>query len=139
MKSNEQLLKAVQELVSIDSVALVDVSERVPYGAGPAKALDYVMELCRELNIRTVNDDYKIAWAEIGEGEEIVGVLGHLDIVPAGDGWEHSPWGEVCGDRLYGRGVIDDKGPTLAALFAMKELQDAGVPLKRRVDRKSVV
>ena len=99
MKSNEQLLKAVQELVSIDSVALVDVSERVPYGAGPAKALDYVMELCRELNIRTVNDDYKIAWAEIGEGEEIVGVLGHLDIVPAGDGWEHSPWGEVSHSR----------------------------------------
>ncbi len=133
MKTNEAFLNALLGLVSIDSVALVDVGEKAPYGAGPAKALDYVMKLCRELNISAVNDDYKIAWAEIGQGEEIVGVLGHLDIVPAGDGWEHSPWGEVCGDRLYGRGVVDDKGPILAALFAMKELQDAGVPLKRRV------
>lgn len=133
MNTNEHLLKAVLELVSIDSVALVDVSESAPYGAGPAKALDYVMNLCRELDIRTVNDNNKIAWAEIGEGEEIVGILGHLDIVPMGDGWDHAPTGEVCGDRLYGRGVVDDKGPTLAALFAMKELQDAGVPLNRRV------
>ena len=133
MKSNEAFLNALLGLVAIDSVALVDVSENAPYGSGPAKALDYVMDLCDELGIRTVNDDRKIAWAEIGEGEEIVGVLGHLDIVPAGDGWEHDPWGEICGDRLYGRGVVDDKGPTLAALFAMKELQDAGVPLKRRV------
>lgn len=133
MGTNEQLLTAVLDLVSIDSVALVDVSESAPYGAGPKCALDYVMDLCRDLGIRTFNDNNKIAWAEIGEGEEIVGVLGHLDIVPMGEGWEHAPTGEVCGDRLYGRGVIDDKGPTLAALFAMKELQDAGVPLNRRV------
>lgn len=130
---NKKFLDAVLGLTAIDSVALVDVGEQAPYGAGPAKTLDYVMELCRELNISAVNDSYKIAWAEIGQGEEIVGILGHLDIVPAGDGWEHNPWGEVYGDRLYGRGVVDDKGPTLAALFAMKELQDAGVPLKRRV------
>ena len=89
----------------------MDVSEQAPYGAGPAKALDYVMELCRELNISAVNDGYRTAWAEIGEGEEIVGVLGHLDIVPVGDGWEQDPRGEICGDRLYGRGVVDDKGP----------------------------
>ena len=133
MKSNEAFLKALLGLVAIDSVALVDVSEAAPYGAGPAKALDYVMNLCRELGIRTFNDNNKIAWAEIGEGDEIVGILGHLDIVPVGGGWEHDPKGEICDGRLYGRGVVDDKGPTLAALFAMKELQDAGVPLNRRV------
>lgn len=133
MTTNEQLLKSVLELVSIDSVALVDISESAPYGAGPKRALDYVMDLCRELGIRTVNDNSKIAWAEIGEGEEIVGILGHLDIVPMGDGWDYAPTGEIGGDRLYGRGVVDDKGPTLAALFAMKELQDSGVPLNRRI------
>lgn len=133
MNINDQLLKSVLELVSIDSVALVDVSEDAPYGTGPKRALDYVLALCDELGIRSFNDNNKIAWAEIGEGEEIVGILGHLDIVPMGDGWDHAPTGEICGDRLYGRGVVDDKGPTLAALFAMKELQDAGIPLKRRV------
>ena len=130
---NQKFLDAVLGLVAIDSVALTDVSEQAPYGAGPAKALAYVMDLCRDLGIRTVNLNNQIAWAEIGQGDEIVAILGHLDTVPVGEGWEHNPKGEICGDRLYGRGVVDDKGPTLAALFAMKELQDAGVPLNRRV------
>ena len=130
---NKEFLDAILGLVSIESIARVNVTPEAPYGEGPAKALQYVMALCEKLGIRTVNLDGKIAWAEIGQGEEIVGVLGHLDTVPAGSGWAHNPGGELCGDRLYGRGVADDKGPTLAALFAMKELQDAGVSLNRRV------
>ena len=129
----QRFLDAVLGLVAIDSVALTDISPEAPYGAGPARALADVMDLCRELGIRTENCGNKVAWAEIGQGDEIVAILGHLDTVPAGDGWAHDPKGEVCGDRLYGRGVVDDKGPVLAALFAMKELQDAGVPLNRRV------
>lgn len=130
---DKEFLTAVLELIAIDSVAMQEVTEQAPYGTGPARALDYVLDLCRRLNIRTQNCDGRVAWAEIGSGEEIVGVLGHLDVVPAGTGWTHSPAGEICGGRLYGRGAADDKGPTLAALFAMKELQDAGVPLNRRV------
>lgn len=130
---DREFLEAVLGLTAIDSVALEDVSEAAPYGAGPAKALDYVLDLCRRLGIRTQSCDGKVAWAEIGSGEEIVGILGHLDVVPAGKGWSHNPAGEICDGRLYGRGAADDKGPTLAALFAMKELQDAGVPLNRRV------
>lgn len=129
----QRFLEAVLGLVAIDSVALTDITPEAPYGAGPARALAYVLDLCRELGIRTENHDGRIAWAEIGQGDEIVAVLGHLDTVPIGDGWTHDPHGERCGDRLYGRGVVDDKGPVLAALFAMKELQDAGVPLDRRV------
>ncbi|HBJ16966.1 MAG TPA: hypothetical protein DDY81_03965, partial [Clostridiales bacterium] len=130
---NKEFLDAILGLVSIESIARVNVTPEAPYGAGPAEALRYVLNLCQTLGIRTENPDGKVAWAEIGQGEEIVGVLGHLDTVPAGGGWTHDPGGELCGDRLYGRGVADDKGPTLAALFAMKELQDAQVPLNRRV------
>jgi len=133
MEDRQKFLDALLGLISIESVARIDVSEAQPYGSGPAKALDYVLSLCRSLGIRTENRDGKVAWAEIGEGEEIVGILGHLDVVPVGEGWTHDPKGEICGDRLYGRGAIDDKGPTLAALFAMKALQDAGVKLGRRV------
>lgn len=129
----QQFLDALCGLMAIDSVAMTDPTPEQPYGSGPAKALAYVLELCRDLGIRTVNRDGKTAWAEIGAGDEIVGILGHLDVVPVGEGWTHDPKGEVCGERLYGRGAIDDKGPTLAALFAMKDVQDAGVPLKRRV------
>ena len=130
---NQQLIDALLGLTAIDSVALTEVSDAAPYGTGPAKALEYVMELCTRLGIRTVNRSGRVAWAEIGQGDEIVGILGHLDVVPAGDGWTHDKRGEIAGDRIYGRGVVDDKGPTLAALFAMKELQDAGTALKRRV------
>lgn len=131
--NDQEFLQAVLDLIAIDSVALTDVSEAAPYGAGPARALAYVMDLCRRLGLRTEEPEGKTAWAEIGQGEEIVGVLGHLDVVPAGDGWTRNPKGEIHEGRLYGRGASDDKAPTLAALFAMKELQDAGVPLKRRV------
>lgn len=130
---NKQFIDSLLGLTAIDSVAGTDVSDSAPYGAGPAKALDYVLRLCSRLGIRTVNRDGRVAWAEIGQGDEIVGVLGHLDVVPAGSGWTHDPKGEVCAERIYGRGAVDDKGPTLAVLFAMKELQDSGVPLKRRV------
>lgn len=131
--ANGQFTDALLGLLAIDSVAMTDASEEHPYGSGPAAALDYVLKLCDEIGIRTERRGNKIAWAQIGEGEEIVGILGHLDVVPAGEGWTHDPKGEICGDRIYGRGTADDKGPTMAALFAMKELQDAKTPLKRRV------
>lgn len=131
--NNDRFLDAVLGLISIDSVAFTDENDRAPYGTGPAKALEYTLNLCKELGIKTENCEGKTAWAEIGEGDEIVGILGHLDVVPYGDGWKHNPKGEICEGRLYGRGVVDDKGPTMAALFAMKEIQDSGIPLKRRV------
>ena len=131
--NKQQMIDALTGLTAIESVAWRDVSEQNPYGAGPAEALAYVLALCEKLGIRTENRDGKIAWAEIGQGEEIVGILGHLDVVPIGEGWQHDWRGELCGDRLYGRGAVDDKGPVLAALFAMKELQDAQTSLKRRV------
>lgn len=126
-------LDSLKGLLAIESVARVDVTPECPYGTGPAKALEYVLALCERLGIRTENREGRVAWAEIGQGEEIVGILGHLDVVPLGTGWEHDPKGEVVEGRLYGRGAADDKGPVLAALFAMKALQDAGVPLKRRI------
>ena len=130
---NKKFLDSLMGLLAINSVAYADADEQHPYGKSVSEALDYVLALGEELGMRTVNRDGKIAWIEMGEGDEIVGILGHLDIVPIGEGWTHNPLGEICGDKLYGRGTSDDKGPTLAALFAMKDLLDAGVKLNRRV------
>ena len=130
---NTKFLDSLMGLLSINSVAYVDADETHPYGKAVSQALEYVLNLGEELGMRTVKRDGKIAWVEIGEGDEIVGILGHLDIVPIGEGWTHNPLGEICGDKLYGRGTSDDKGPTLATMFAMKELMDAGVKLNRRV------
>ena len=54
-------------------------------------------------------------------------VIGHLDVVPAGNGWSRDPYGgEIEDGRIYGRGTLDDKGPVISCLFAMKSLKDAG-------------
>ena len=75
------------------------------------QALDYTLSLCQRMGFHTKNADGLYGYAEIGEGAEIIGCLGHLDVVPAGDGWHYPPYaGTIDGGRLYGRGTIDDKG-----------------------------
>ena len=64
----------------------------------------------------------------------MIGVLGHMDVVPAGDGWNTDPFEGVIADgRITGRGVLDDKGPVIAALYAMKALKDSGAELKHHI------
>ena len=135
MLTDQQYLDCLRQLCTIESVAGVDVSDPAPYGAGSAAALDYALSLCRSFGFRTrLCGDHRCGWAEIGQGEEIVGILVHLDVVPAGSGWDYPPFDLTeAGERVYGRGVIDDKGPAMACIFAMKDLLDAGVPLRRRV------
>ena len=117
----EELLKSLQELLAIESVARRD--QEKPFGNGVAQALDYTLSLCQRMGFHTKNADGLYGYAEIGEGAEIIGCLGHLDVVPAGDGWHYPPYaGTIDGGRLYGRGTIDDKGPTLIALFAADDM-----------------
>lgn len=134
MRTNEEMICALRDLVRINSVAGVDVTPEAPYGKGPARALESTLALCASLGMRTVNRDGRVGWAEIGEGSEMVGILVHLDVVPAGEGWNYPAYDltETEG-RLYGRGVTDDKGPAIACIYAMKDLLDSGAPLKRRI------
>ena len=86
------------------------------------------------MGFQTRDVDGHCGWCEYGEGEEMVAVLCHLDVVPAGDGWHYPPYDCTwAGGRIYGRGVIDDKGPAAAALYALKAVRDSGAPLHRRV------
>lgn len=127
------MIEELKKLVSIESVARPGEGG-LPYGAGPAAALEYVLSLCESFGFRTKNADGLYGFAEIGSGEELIGILCHLDVVPAGKGWDYPPFeGTLDGDRLYGRGVIDDKGPAIASIFAMKDLLDSGRPLNKRI------
>ena len=105
-----------------------------PFGEGPAAALAEGLAIARELGFRTKNLDNYCGYAEMGEGEEIIGIAAHLDIVPAGDGWNTDPFTLTrIGDKVYGRGVSDDKGAVIASLYAMKLVKDSGIPLNKRV------
>ena len=106
----------------------------MPYGRHVFEALKYMLDLCGSLGFQTKNCENRIGWAEIGEGEELIGILAHLDVVPAGNDWDYPPYELTIADgQMYGRGVVDDKGPAFCAVMAMKELLDSGLPLKKRV------
>ena len=129
----KDLLHCLQENIRIPSVQ-GKAEAGAPYGADVRKSLDHILDCAKKLGFRTENVDGHLGWCEYGDAEEMVAVLGHLDVVPAGEGWTFDPWGGVIRDgKLWGRGATDDKGPCVAALYALAALRDTGVPLKRRI------
>jgi succinyl-diaminopimelate desuccinylase len=130
------LKAALIELVRIPSVCN-EGDGRCPFGAAVDQALRKALQIASDLGFRThYGDGGYYGYAEVGEGAEMVGVLGHLDVVPPGnlEDWERDPFDPAEADgMLYGRGTQDDKGPLLAALFAVKALLDAGVKFNKRV------
>ena len=131
-KSRNEIISGIMENVSIISIKS-EAEEGAPYGEGPKKALLNAIEQSERLGLRAVNVDNKIGYTEIGSGDEMVAILGHLDVVPLGDGWTKKPDGEIVDDRLYGRGTVDNKGPTIASIYALKIIKDLGIDLKRRI------
>ena len=118
----EEMLTNLGRLVAIDS-QLGTPAEGKPFGEGPAKALEEGLKIAQELGFKTVNLDNYCGYAEMGEGDEIVGIAGHLDIVPVGGDWSYDPFKLTReGDYVYGRGTTDDKGPVLEALYASETL-----------------
>src|ERR1019366_3668377 len=130
---NDEILAALQGVLRIPSVEAA-AQPNAPYGIPVREALDYTLALCKRLGFRTRDFAGYAGHAEFGAGPEYVAALGHLDVVPEGDGWQYPPYGATLDNGyLYARGSADDKGPTYAALFGAKALLDSGLPLKRRV------
>lgn len=132
-QSRDDLIRDLQGCIQIPSVEAHDGSG-YPYGEQVHRCLHYMLETAARLGFPVHNMDEQAGWCEYGEGEELVAVLSHLDVVPEGDGWSVLPYeGRVIDGKIYGRGSMDDKGPALCALYALKAVRDAGLPLKRRV------
>ena len=127
----EEAVRAISDLVKTDS-SLVKGTPEMPFGEGAAKCLKEFLSLAEGMGFETHNYDNYVGEVIYGEGEEFA-VLCHLDVVPAGDGWTHEPFGgEVSDGKIWGRGTTDDKGPAVCALYALKALKDDGfVPNKR--------
>lgn len=129
----DEVVKHIQGSVQIKSV-METAKEGMPFGEGPAKALNYFVELGKELGFDVVNYDNYVTTIEFGEGEEILGILGHVDVVPEGEGWDYPPYsGAIVDGRIYGRGTLDDKGPSVISLYAMKAIKDSGIKLNKKV------
>ncbi len=105
-----------------------------PFGKPLREMLTVALQDAKRLGFRVRDFDGYIGDAEMGEGPETMGILVHLDVVPAGDGWRMDPFGGIIEDgKMYGRGTSDDKGPAVAAMFAMKAVLDAGLIPKKAV------
>lgn len=129
-------VKDLAVLVSANS-KLASAEAGAPFGPGVKQVLDAMVSIAQRMGFQTTVDPAGYyAYGEIGEGETLFGVLGHLDVVPADDAenWQTPPFTLTEKEgALYGRGVADDKGPTLAAMYALRLLLDQGYTLNCRV------
>lgn len=131
----DELITDLQHLIQINSVldeknATIDA----PFGKGPLQALEWMLKKGKEQGFQTKNVENVAGHIEMGQGDRLLGILCHVDVVPVSDDWTYPPFkGEIVDGKLYGRGAIDDKGPTIAAWLAMKMVKDAGIPLNKRV------
>ncbi len=127
------MLNDLAEIISIKSV-LGEPQEGAPFGIECKKALDWFLDKANSFGFRTCNMDGYCGYAEYGEGDTCIGILCHLDVVPAGDGWTTDPYKLVIENgHLYGRGVVDDKGSVVMCLHALKEIKESAIKLSRRI------
>lgn len=141
----DEMVKTLQELVAIKSVE-DKPSIDAPFGSGVAEAFEYMLEKAEaegfgienidnygghiEFGGYTLDEENKI----IGTSDEVMGIIGHLDVVPEGSDWKYDPYGgDIVDGKIYGRGTIDDKGPVVAAYYAMKALKDSGYVPENKV------
>lgn len=125
-KSYENLTDNLKDLLKIESV-MGKAEKGMPFGKETYKALKYMLDLGDSFGFKTKDVDGYAGHIEWGDGENIFGVLCHLDVVPAGDGWIHPPFGAVTENgKIYARGTLDDKSPAMAVLYAVKRLKEEG-------------
>lgn len=129
----EEYLRDLTALVAIPSVK-GESAPGAPFGAEPRRALDAALKLAAGWGLAVSDDDGYVGMVDLGGDEPCLDILAHLDVVPAGEGWSvTTPFQLLRKDGwLYGRGTSDDKGPALAALYAMRCLKELGAPLGKR-------
>lgn len=127
-----EMIENLSRLVRYDSVSEAD--ENTPFGKEATACLNEALMMCEQYGFETKNLDNYCGYAQIGEGEKVIGILGHLDIVPCGEGWATDPLcATVKNGNIYGRGTTDDKGACVAAMTAMKIVRDMQPDFKKRV------
>jgi succinyl-diaminopimelate desuccinylase len=134
-KRKDELIHDTQQLLHIKSLLDEEnATEDAPLGEGVKEALQFMLDLGDKDGFVSKNVGNLAGHLEFGEGEELLGILCHVDVVPEGDGWTSNPFGaEIREGKIYARGALDDKGPTMAAYYAMKIVKELNLPLSKRV------
>lgn len=127
-----QMIEGIKKIVRIRSVQ-EEPLENQPFGAGVDAALEATLELANSLGFEIENVDHRMGIAKYQShlSNEYIGILGHLDVVPEGEGWKYPPYSahEENG-RIYGRGVLDNKGPILSCLYALYAIKELKLDIK---------
>ena len=130
----EKTVQSISEIIKFNSEKTA-AKPNMPFGQGAADCLDYFLSLAHSFGFETVNYDYYAGEVIFGEGENFA-ILAHLDVVPAGSGWSHDPFGgeiDHVNKKIWGRGAMDDKGPAIISLYCLKQLKDEGFKPKKRI------
>ena len=130
MKDYQSFINSLAKLISFKTVKSAP-APNAPFGKQTADALNYLLDLANSFGLKTINYDNYGGEVILGQGEQ-VGIIGHIDVVPEGGGWNTDPYTLTEKDGvLYARGVLDDKSGTLACLYALKELKESGLSINR--------
>ncbi|MCC8130669.1 MAG: Sapep family Mn(2+)-dependent dipeptidase [Oscillospiraceae bacterium] len=128
-----EMISTLSELISFPSYQQ-EAEEGAPFGAPVRECLDHALAVCESFGMKTRNFDGYAGTVTFTEGEPELEILAHLDVVPEGTGWTSDPYtARISDGKLYGRGAIDDKGPAVSVIYAMKALKDLNIPLKKGV------
>ncbi len=120
----DEMIKTLQDCIKIQSITGSD---------GVLKALDLYLSLAKDMGFTVKNFENLGGLIEFGEGQKTIGIIVHLDTVPEGTGWKYPPFeGQIYDGKVYGRGAIDDKGPAIAILYALKAVKDLDLKLQNK-------
>lgn len=124
-------IKDLEKLISIRSVK-GERTPTAPFGEEIKLCLDTFLSIASSMGFDVINYNNHIGEVVFGNGKE-VGIIGHLDVVPEGTGWNTDPYKLTLKDKTYyGRGLCDDKAPLLLCLYALKELKDSGLTVNKK-------
>lgn len=128
-----QIIYDIIEVVKIDSIE-TKAESGMPFGSGVNDCLIKVLEIADKLGFKTKNMDGYVGYAQLGEGNDYIGVMGHLDVVPVGDGWIEPPFsGYNKNGRIYSRGILDNKAPIMSCLYALYACRECNVTFNKPI------
>ena len=131
--NRENIIRDIGKVVAVNSVS-TGGEDGMPFGKKCAEVLDTALKIASDMGLETKNCEGYLGYASYGSGEDYIATITHLDVVPAGDGWLADPFTMREKEGwLIGRGVMDDKGPSVLCLYMLKYLKDNGIQLRHQI------